>query len=231
MNKNEKKPLGFIPARGGSKRIQRKNIALLQGKPLIAWTIESANESGIFDKLYVSSEDDEILQIAENWGACTLKRKTELAGDRVTLLELCLQEVEKISKAGKYTDLYLLLPTAPFRKPATIREAWENYIKSDADTLLSIVPCEYPPQWALILENNSVLPLYPDQYNTCRQDLKNAFIHDGGHLITKISSLVESKSLIGSKALPFHVSSVEAVDIDKPVDLLWANFLLKNKKN
>jgi N-acylneuraminate cytidylyltransferase len=231
MNENEKKPLCFIPARGGSKRILRKNIALLQGKPLIAWTIDSAKQSELFDKLYVSSDDDEILKIAENFGACPLERRTDLAGDRVTLLELCLKEVEKICDTENYTDLYLLLPTTPFRKSSTIREAWENYIRSDADTLLSIVPCDYPPQWTLRVENNSVSPLYPSEYQQLRQDLTSAFIHDGGHLITKISSLAETKSFIGSKTLPFYVAVEEAVDIDEPMDLLWAEFILNNRNN
>jgi CMP-N-acetylneuraminic acid synthetase len=231
MKKNDKKPLCFIPARGGSKRLPRKNIAMLQGKPLIAWTVDSAKQSGLFDKLYVSSEDDEILQIANNWGACTLKRKTELAGDRVTLLDLCLKEIEKLSEKEGYSDLYLLLPTSPFRKASTIRKAWENYVTSDADTLLSVVPCQYPPQWALRVENNCVSPLYPIDYQRLRQDLTSAFIHDGGHLITKISSLAETKSFIGSKTLPFYVSSVEAVDIDEPMDLLWAEFILKKNNS
>lgn len=227
MNKNEKKPLCFIPARGGSKRFPRKNITLLQGKPLIAWTIESAKNSKLFDKLYVSSEDEETLQIAKNWGACPVKRKEELAGDRVTLLELCLAVVENLSKENDYSDLYLLLPTTPFRKSSTIREAWEKYIKSDADTLLSIVPYEYPPQWALMVANNYVAPLYPDDYQRLRQDLKSAFIHDGGHLITKISSLIRTKNFMGSKTMAFYVAAQEAVDIDEPMDFLWANFLLE----
>jgi len=231
MNKNNKKPLCFIPARGGSKRISRKNIAMLQGKPLIAWTIDSARQSELFDKVYVSSEDDEILQIADNWGACPLKRRTELADDRVTLLELCLTEVGKLGEKEGYSDLYLLLPTSPFRKSSTIRKAWENYITSDADTLLSVVPCEYPPQWALTIEDNCVSPLYPIDYQSLRQDLTSSFIHDGGHLITKISSLAETKSFIGPKTLPFYVSSVEAVDIDEPIDLLWAEFILKKNNS
>lgn len=231
MNLNEKKPLCFIPARGGSKRIPRKNIAMLQGKPLIAWTIESAKHSKLFDKLYVSSEDDEILQIANNWGACTLKRKTGLATDRVTLLDLCLKEIEKLSEKEGYSDLYLLLPTSPFRKASTIRKAWENYVTSDADTLLSVVPCQYPPQWTLRVENNCVSPLYPIDYQSLRQDLTSSFIHDGGHLITKLSSLAETKSFIGPKTLPFYVSSVEAVDIDEPIDLLWAEFILKKNNS
>ena len=228
-----KKQIPFVTweaARGGSKRIPRRNITLLQGKPLIAWTIESAKQSGLFDKLYVSSGDDEILQIAENWGACALKRETELAGDRITLLELCLKEIEKIYSEENYTDLYLLLPTAPFRKSSTIRKAWDDFIKSDADTLMSIVPCEYPPQWALRVENNSVSPLYPYDYQKVRQDLKSAFMNDGGHLITKISTLLKTKKFLGSKTMAFYVDAHEAVDIDEPMDLLWANFLLEKNK-
>ncbi len=230
MTMKNNKPLCFIPARGGSRRISRKNIAMLQGKPLIAWTIECAKNSKIFDKVYVSSEDDEILQIADRWDACPLKRNKKLAGDRVTLQELCLKEVKKLQDEEGYSYLYLLLPTSPFRKPATIKQAWEIIISSAADTLLSIVPCDYPPQWTLTVENNWVAPLYPNDYGLLRQDLKKAFIHDGGHLITKISSFLETKSLIGAKTLPFFVSVEEGVDIDEPVDLLWSEFLLEKKR-
>ncbi len=230
MNKNKKKPLCFIPARGGSKRISHKNIALLQGKPLIAWTIESAKESELFDKLYVSSDDDEILKIGENFGACPLERRADLAGDRITLLELCLKEVEKLKEKEGYSDLYLLLPTSPFRKSSTIRKAWKKYINSGADTLLSVVPCEHPPQWALTVEDNYIAPLYPHDYKQLRQDLKSAFRHDGGHLITKISSFLENKIFIGCKTLAFSGPVEESVDIDEPMDLLWAQFLLNKTK-
>jgi N-acylneuraminate cytidylyltransferase len=231
MNKNHKRPLCFIPARGGSKRIPRKNITLLQGKPLIAWTIESAEQSKLFDKLYVSSEDDQILQVAEDWGACPIKRRSELADDRITLLELCLEEVERICQVENYTDLYLLLPSSPLRKASTIRKAWKNYMHSDADTLLSVIPCEYPPQWALTVEENCITPLYPHDYQQLRQDLKSAFRHDGGHLIIKISWFLETKIFIGPKTLAFWSSLEESVDIDEPMDLLWAQFLLTNDKS
>ena len=105
------KPLAIIPARGGSKRFPRKNVAILAGKPLIAYAIETAQESEIFDLVCVSSEDDEILSIAEKWGAQrVLKRPAELAKDHASLKEVCVHLLEDFAMQGrKYLEFGLLL--------------------------------------------------------------------------------------------------------------------------
>lgn len=226
----DRKPLCFIPARGESKRLPSKNIALLQRKPLIAWTIESALASGIFDSAYVSSEDDEILHITEKWGGTPLKRSRKLSGDRITLLKLCLHEVERFMENEGYTDLYLLLPTSPFRKASTIREAWKRFVDSGMDSLMSVVPSEHPPQWALTIRDGKIVPLYPDDYTRVRQELHQGFYHDGGHLITRISIFLKLKTFVGANTIPFQVSAEEAVDINEPIDLAWAEFLLEKRK-
>lgn len=224
---SNRKPLCFIPARGGSKRLPRKNMALLRDKPLLALTIESARDSGLFDNVYVSSEDEEILIAAKKWGGIPLRRDTDLAGDRVTLLQLCLKVVKRLADEDGCTDLYLLLPSSPFRRPSSICRAWEQFIEGDADSLISVVPFDHPPQWALTLRDGWVSPMYPEDHNRPRQDLAPAIRHDGGHLITRISSLMEFKTFIGPKTLPFLVSKEESVDINEPMDLLWAEFLIE----
>jgi len=125
------KPLAIIPARGGSKRFPRKNIAILAGKPLIAYAIEAARDSRIFDLVCVSSEDDEILEIAAEWGAqAVLKRPAELADDRTSLKEVCAYLLESFSLQGrKYQEFGLLLVTSPLRTSANLREAY--LVKTD----------------------------------------------------------------------------------------------------
>lgn len=151
-----RKPLAIIPARGGSKRLRRKNIALLDGKPLIVWTIEAASASGIFDNIRVSSEDQEILKIASSAGALPLERPRDLSQDHVTLAQFLAETLKNSDyKARGYTDLYLLLPTSPFRRAATIKNAWEFYLHTSAAGLMSVVDAPHPPQWALTIDENS----------------------------------------------------------------------------
>lgn len=222
-----RKPLGFVPARGGSKRLARKNIASLNQKPLIAWTIESALQSGLFDTVFVSSEDDQILAEARRWGATALKRNAELAGDTATILQLCLHELPAITKGTDYTDLYLLCPTSPFRQPATLLKAWDFFTTSEADTLMSVVPCQHPPQWTFRIDGGWLLPFLPADYDRPRQELEPTYLHDGGHLITKLDVLYHLKTFVGSQTIPFPVPIEEAVDINEPIDLVWAEFLLE----
>ena len=115
MTEAATKPLCLIPARGGSKRFPRKNVALLAGKPLLAWTIEAAVQSDLFDDIWVSSEDLEICNVARDYGAQIHERLDELAGDRVTVVQVCRQFLETFPNgATNYAGLYVMLPTSPF---------------------------------------------------------------------------------------------------------------------
>ncbi len=228
--KRVRKPMCFIPARSGSKRLPRKNIADLDGIPLIAWTIKCAIDSEIFDDIYVSSEDKETLSIAKKWKANPVDRDKKLASDETTLLELCLEEIPRIDSDGKYTDLYLMLPTSPFRKAESVRRAWSEFITSEADTIMSIVPCSHPPQWSLKIKDEKVRPLLPDKYETNRYEVEKAYKHDGGHIITRISSLYEKRKFIVDNTIPFLVSEQEALDINEEVDMEWAKFIIERNK-
>lgn len=226
--KSSDKPLCLIPARGGSKRLPRKNVASLGGKPLLAWTLEAALEADLFDAVWVSSEDEGILRIAEEWGGRPLSRPPELADDRVTVVELCLQVIREFTAKGRdYSSVYVMLPTCPFRKSETIRQAWHTFLESEADALLSVVPLEHPPQWALETVDGWLKPLRPTEFETVRQELTPAYRHDGGHAIAKIPRFLELKAFLGPRTLAFPVPAEEAVDVNEPIDLAWAEFLLQ----
>jgi len=229
MSVSERNPLCLVPARGGSKRLPRKNIAPLGGKPLLAWTIEAAKTAGIFDSVWVSSENEEILKVAQDWGATALPRTPSLATDHVTVVELCLHVIEElISRNQSYTDLYVLLPTSPFRKSETIKCAWKTYLESEADALMSIVSLHHPAQWALTQNGGWVSPLDPKTYETPRQRLTPTYRHDGGHAIAEIARFIQIRSFLGPRTLAFPVSEEESVDVDEPIDLAWASFLLEH---
>ncbi len=228
MNHSTYKPCCIIPARGGSKRFPRKNIALLGGKPLLAWSIQCAKQSGLFDVVWISSEDQEILEIAEKWGGTALLRSEDLATDEVMLTQLLWHLIQQPTLTEReYTHLYLMLPTSPFRRKETICEAWNHYLASDAESLMSVVPTSYPPQWALTVENGWLKPMFPNDFETPRPQIPPTVKGDGGHVITKISSFLQSKVFLGSRTLAFFVAAEESVDIDEPMDLEWAEFLLQ----
>ena len=220
-------PLCLIPARGGSKRIPRKNVARLGNKPLIAWSIDPALASGLFAAVVVSSEDEEILSIAHHYGALAVPRPAELAGDNVTLREVCLAILPELAAETHSTDLYLLTPTAPFRTAETLRHAWACYLESGGSALVSVESWAYPPQWALTVREGRLKPLFPEAYEIPRPLLAPALKHDGGHLITGIARFLAEKNFWGANACPFYGPEAERLDIDLPEDLARARATLE----
>ena len=156
-----------------------------------------------------------------------MKRASSLAGDRITVSQVLLEVGEELQRKGETFDsICLLLPTSPFRTAARLKEAWQAFAASDAQTLLSIVPLDHPPQWALTLHGNKLTPLWPDDFPKPRPDLAPAFRHDGGYAFVLWSALQEFKDLLTPNTLGWPISRQEAVDINEPEELLWAEFLL-----
>lgn len=220
--------LALVPARGGSRRIPRKNIVPLGGKPLLAWTVEAALASGVFADVYVSSDDAEILAAGERSGARTLARPMALGSDTATVVEVALDALDALAATAPGFDaLYVLLPSSPFRRPGTIVQAWQRFATSDADALLSIVPAAHPPQWALVLEDGYVRPADPAGYAAPRSALSLAYRHDGGHAVASVASLRHRGDFIGARTIGFPIAPEEAIDIDTPLDLAFAEFLVE----
>jgi pseudaminic acid cytidylyltransferase len=220
-------PFCVIPARGGSKRFPRKNVVPFRGTPLLAWTIEPALASGIFDEVHVSSDDPEILGVAERYGARTIRRPDELGGDRVGAIDVALHAYE--TAGAQRGAVYLLLPTSPLRRPETFRRAWERFVAGGADALLSVAHVDYPPQWTLTPRDGILEPLDPVGYDLPRQDLAPAYRHDGGHAIFRAESLVRHRTLLLPRTIPFEVPADEAVDVDEPADLEQAERVLERR--
>ena len=222
-------PIAIIPARGGSKRFPHKNIALLMGKPLLAYAIESALESNIFSQVCVSSENDEILEIAIKFGAqLALKRPTILATDRTPLKEVCSYLIDKFEKQWiRYREFGLLLPTNPLRTAQDIRAAYKTFKNSDANFCMSLVRFSHPPQRAVCIRSGYVEPFWGDVYMTQTQVLEPLYRHDGSIIFANTRAFIEKKEYYSEKVIPFFISQDRSVDIDSPLDLAWAEFLLK----
>jgi CMP-N,N'-diacetyllegionaminic acid synthase len=146
-------------------------------------------------------------------------------------VQLCLSVLRQFDSQGLiYSALYVLLPTSPFRRSETLHQAWRAFLDSGADTLLSVVPLEHPPQWALMKAGGWLRPVFPKSYELSRQTLAQAYRHDGGHAIARIEKLLQTKSFLNSRTLPFPVAPEEAMDIDEPEDLARAEYLLGERQ-
>ena len=225
------RPLGIIPARGGSKRFPRKNIATLAGKPLIAYAIEAALDSQVFDLVCVSSEDDEILAVAEEWGAEKLhKRPAELAADRTPLKEVCAHLLEDFA-AQEYQcqEFGLLLTTNPLRIATDIRQAYDILKQMNASICMSLVPFSHPPQRAVRVnaESGFVEPCFGLENMTQTQLLEPLYRHDGSIIFSRTESFLETREFYGPGVLPYFIPAERSVDIDSPLDLAWAEFLME----
>jgi CMP-N-acetylneuraminic acid synthetase len=221
-------PLCIIPARGGSKRLPRKNIALLAGKPLLAYAIEAALDSGVFDQVCVSSEDDEILEVARAHGAhLALKRPPELASDSVQVRHVCAYLLEDFAAQGQaYTEFAVLLATNPFRTAQDIKAAYEVFKREDANYVMSLVPYPHPPQRAVWAPHGYVKPYFGLQYMKQTQLLDTLYRHDGSVIFAKSEVFLTEKEFYGTKVVPYFIPLERSVDIDHPQDLAWAEFLL-----
>ena len=165
--------VAFIPAKGHSERLPQKNLAQLGGLPLVAWTIVAAGRAGLFDEIVVSSESEEVLALASRYGARPLARPEGLAQptvpvDAVVAAALPSLRTHPNGPAAAPWALYVLLPTAPFRSPATITVAWKTFRCTDnVHRLLSLVPVAHPPEWCLRLTaQGTVQPLLASSVRT-----------------------------------------------------------------
>lgn len=228
------KALCVIPARGGSKRIPRKNIRLFSGRPIIAWVIEIARLSGCFNEIMVSTEDEEIAKIAREWGASVpFMRRKETADDYSTTSDVLLEVIQNYHKQGQLYDLACCLyPTAALLSPDRLREG-KKMMQSDEDleTVVSIIPFSHPIERALVIDNNRISWLQPQHTSTRTQDLRPAF-HDAGQFYWfRISSFVKNPVLLGKSSAPIKLHKTEVCDIDNEYDWSLAEAMFHSLKN
>lgn len=219
------KILAIIPARGGSKGIPRKNIRLLAGKPLIVYSIEAALKSKYIDKVVVSTEDEEIAEIAKLYGAEVVKRPKELARDEVPLDPVIFHAVRIIEdKEGMIYDIVLTIqPTSPLLTTRTIDKAIETMLNGDYDTLISVKD-ETHLYWTK--KGEKFVPLYTERKN--RQYLAPIYKETGAILISK-RRVINKNSRIGERVYLFEVPEEESIDIDTYQDWWIAENLLKRR--
>jgi CMP-N,N'-diacetyllegionaminic acid synthase len=220
----EKTFLAIIPARGGSKRLPRKNILDLNGKPLIAYTIEASLNSKYIDKVIVSSDDKEILKISENYGANVIKRPDYLASDTATSFDAIVHTIENTEK---YDFIIFLQPTSPLRTYKHIDESIELLDQKNADAIVSVCEMDHSPLWANTLDDSLVMNkfLREEVINKRSQDLERLFRLKGANYLCQTKSLLENKGFFLSKSIyAYKMNRESSIDIDEEIDLLLARF-------
>ena len=214
------KAIAIITARGGSKRIPKKNIRDFCGKPILAYSIEAALQAGVFDTVMVSTESEEIARIAVEYGAeVPFFRSEETAGDYATTNDVLLEVLAEYEKRGQTFDLTCCIyPTAPFVTAGKLRTAVEQLCASDADTLLPVVPFSFPPQRGMVVKEGMLVFEHPEYLDARSQDLV-AHYHDSGQfsLMKTERYLVNRKVMLG-KILPMVIDELEVQDIDNETD-------------
>ena len=221
------KILAIIPARGCSKGVPRKNIRDLAGKPLIAWTIEEAKKSRYIDRLILSSEDDEIIEVAKQYGCeVPFKRPLELAQDDTPGIEPVLHAIEQ---CPGYDYVVLLQPTSPLRTVEDIDGCIEKLLNSDADFCVSVTEPEKSPYWMYTLEEERMVPLLSqEELVTRRQDLPKVYALNGAVYIGKVTELIESKSFLAITTIAYEMTKEHSIDIDTQIDFTLCELILKN---
>ncbi len=208
--------VAIITARGGSKRIPRKNIKEFCGKPIIAYSIEAALNSGIFDEVMVSTDDEEIARIAENYGAeVPFLRSAEKADDHAPTIEVIKEVLGEYKKLGEEFDYACCIyPTAPFITSEKLKTAFEQLQSSGKDALVPVVRFSFPPQRCFVIEDESLKYKWPENEFARSQDLE-PFYHDAGQFyFQKTKTLIEGHSLVPASTAPFIVDDMEVQDID-----------------
>lgn len=220
--------LGVIPARGGSKGIPKKNIAPLNGKPLINWTIEAAKQSKYLDSIIVSSDCDEILKLARKQKVKTLKRPIELAEDNSSMVPV-LKHVLSSLEPLRYVFV-LLQPTSPLRSHIHIDECIETFINSKSQSTISVCSKESEVLKYFTVDDGKLCPISKSQYPfTSRQDLPMVVKPNGAIYVVKSESLLAHNSLLTNNTSPYFMSDKSSIDIDTIEDFhLVEDFMKEN---
>ncbi len=230
------KTAAIITARGGSKRIPRKNIKEFCGKPILAYSIEAAIASGVFDTVMVSTDDEEIAGIARQYGAeVPFFRSEKTANDYATTSDVLMEVLQEYGKRGEHFEtVCCIYPTAPFITPERLRSAMELLAETKADSVLPVVRFGFPPQRGVVVEDGYLKFKWP-QYRSARSQDLEPFYHDVGQFYCLSTAGFErQQALIMEKTVPLVLPEAEIQDIDTEEDWELAELkyrILKEKEN
>jgi len=230
---DNKKVIAIIPARGGSKRIPGKNIKILAGKPLIAYTIEAALKCKYLQRIIVSTEDKEIAEVSKKYGSEIIERPKELATDESPDIYSVLHVLKILEKQKYIPDIVIRLQAvSPLINAKDIDGAVSLFLKEKCESVFSVCEIHPSPYWSFKKEGRYLKTFFGKKYLLTRsQDLPKAYVHNGAICISAPKIIKKYKSFYTDKILPYIMPKERSIDIDEEADFYLAEALIKNEKN
>ncbi len=234
-SKNTKKQpeiLAIIPARGGSKRLPQKNVLLLSGKPLIAYSIEQAKQSAYPMRVVVSTEDEEIKKASLKYGAEVLDRPKELATDAATTMSVLHHVVKTLQAQGYSPDIVVLLqPTCPMRLPSDIDACIKKLLDTGADSVVTVREIDEPPHWMMQMDDEGKTSLFMKEQITRKQDVPKLYILNGSVYAIKTDVLLkQDRYVMGPDNRAVVMPRDRSYDIDTKEDWEMVEWMMgKNR--
>lgn len=212
--------IAIITARGGSKRIPRKNIKPFLGKPILSYSIEAALESGLFDTVMVSTDDEEIAQIAKECGAeVPFYRSEQTSNDYAATADVVSEVLEEYAKRGIYYETACVIyPTAPFLTAEALKKAMEVLLSGNADGVLPVVKFSFPPQRSVVLRNGELVPSDKESMAMRSQDLEPHYHDCGQFYCIRVASFLKQRSMVMAHTAPYYMDELTVQDIDTEQD-------------
>ncbi|WP_299900403.1 pseudaminic acid cytidylyltransferase [uncultured Aquimarina sp.] len=212
--------LAIIPARGGSKRIPGKNIKPFLGKPIIAYSIEAAIDSGLFEEVMVSTDNPEIAQIARECGAeVPFLRSKNNADDFATIADVVSEVIDAYNAKGREFDkICCILPTAPFVNSKKLKIGLKELVSKKLDSVFPVIPFSYPIQRSLEFVGDNINMVWQKYLTTRSQDLPTRFHDSGQYYWVKTQAFLKEKALFLRNSGAIVISEIEAQDIDTETD-------------
>jgi CMP-N,N'-diacetyllegionaminic acid synthase len=223
--------IAVIPARGGSKGLPGKNIKPVNGRPLLAWTIEAAQGSHVLDRVILSSDDAAIMAVATQLGCDVPFRRPEvLATDVASSVDVVLHALDALPG---FDTVVLLQPTSPLRSSADIDAAFERFRSGGAETCVSVTIVEHSPYWMYFVdENNSIAPVLPaPNAMTRRQDLPPVYALNGAIYIADVDVLRRTRSFVTPRTVAYVMPTTRSLDIDNAADFAAFSSAVSQESN
>lgn len=222
--------LAIIPARSGSKGLKDKNIKILNGKPLLAYTIEAAKESGVFDEIMVSTDSREYADIAKQWGAnVPFLRSDELSNDTASSWDVVKEVIERYKNLGiTFDTVALLQPTSPLRTSNDIIEGYNVMKVKEANFVVGVCEMDHSPLWANTLPGNLSMENFirPEVVEIPRQSIPTYYRINGALYIVKVDYLTKAPYLYGERSFASIMNKENSIDIDDQMDFDFAKLML-----
>lgn len=217
---NQMSSIAIITARGGSKRIPRKNIKPFLGKPIMTYSVEAALSSGLFDSVMVSTDDEEIAQIAKEYGAqVPFYRSERTSNDYAATADVVSEVLDEYAKCGIYYETACVIyPTAPFLTVDALKGAMEILLGGDADGVMPVVKFSFPPQRSVVMRNGFLVPSDPESMKMRSQDLEPQYHDCGQFYCIRVASFLKQRTMVMAHTMPYLQDELTVQDIDTEED-------------